>query len=92
MYIEKKKKNLLSVDGTVISYNDHWELHFSNRYLIINLRIISLIKMKNNNGLRTCLISYYIALLSDNRVIVFVDMIKKYAPVSHLICTSTKYT
>ena len=41
------------------------------------LRIISLIKMKNNNGLRTCLISFYIALLSDNRVIVFVHDINK---------------
>ena len=42
MYIEKKKKNLLSVDGTVISYNDHWELHFSNRYLIINMSYLEI--------------------------------------------------
>ena len=43
MYIEKKrKKNLLSVDGTVISYNDYWEFHFSNRYVIINMSYLEI--------------------------------------------------
>ena len=40
--LKKKKKNLLSVDGTVISYNDYWEFHFSNRYVIINMSYLEI--------------------------------------------------
>lgn len=37
-----KKKNSLDVDETVLSFNDHWELHFSNGYVIINISYLEI--------------------------------------------------